>query len=44
MMFLQSLPTAKTAQWTEQDIEELLAEAFRLKSLYHEAPNHLSRV
>jgi len=38
MVFLQSLPTA---QWTEQDIELLLAEAYRLKSLYHEAPNHL---
>lgn len=41
MMFLQSLPTAK---WKEQDIELLLSEAYRLKSLYHEAPNHLSRV
>ncbi|CAG8529959.1 6072_t:CDS:10 [Funneliformis caledonium] len=43
MMFLQSL-SLPTAYWTERDIKELLAEAFRLKSLYHEAPNHLSRV
>ena len=42
-MFLQSL-SLPTAYWTEQDIELLLAEAYRLKSLYHEAPNHLSRV
>ncbi|GBC01138.1 hypothetical protein RclHR1_04080016 [Rhizophagus clarus] len=43
MIFLQSLPT-ETAKWKEQDIELLLSEAYRLKSLYHEAPNHLSRV
>ncbi|CAI2164927.1 20418_t:CDS:10 [Funneliformis geosporum] len=43
MIFLQSL-SLSTAYWTEEDIKVLLAEAFRLKSLYHEAPNHLSRV
>ncbi|KAG9288030.1 hypothetical protein G9A89_017625 [Geosiphon pyriformis] len=40
MMFLQSLPTS---HWDEKDIELLLSEAFMWKSLFHNAPNHLSR-
>ncbi|KAH6563777.1 hypothetical protein BASA50_008884 [Batrachochytrium salamandrivorans] len=39
MMHLQSPPTAA---WTEKDIELLLSEAFMWKSLFHNAPNHLS--
>ncbi|CAG8577624.1 6353_t:CDS:10, partial [Cetraspora pellucida] len=40
MMFLQSLPTSN---WGYEDIELLLSEAYILKSLFHNAPNHLSR-
>jgi len=39
MIFLQSLPTS---HWTEKDVELLLSEAFMWKSLFHNAPNHLS--
>lgn len=38
MLFMQKLPTGK---WRKQEIETLLAEAFVLKSLFHQAPNHL---
>ncbi|CAG8817023.1 10337_t:CDS:10, partial [Gigaspora margarita] len=40
MMFLQSLPTSN---WNYEDIELLLSEAYYWKSLFHNAPNHLSR-
>ncbi|RIB01672.1 rab-GTPase-TBC domain-containing protein [Gigaspora rosea] len=40
MMFLQSLPTSN---WNYEDIELLLSEAYYYKSLFHNAPNHLSR-
>ncbi|CAG8479396.1 4026_t:CDS:10 [Scutellospora calospora] len=40
MMFLQSLPTSN---WNYEDIELLLSEAYMWKSLFHNAPNHLSR-
>ncbi|CAG8604828.1 11189_t:CDS:10 [Ambispora leptoticha] len=40
MMFLQSLPTS---HWDEKDIELLVSEAYMWKSLFHNAPNHLSR-
>ncbi|EER09647.1 TBC domain protein, putative [Perkinsus marinus ATCC 50983] len=38
MLFFQKAPTS---QWTEADIETLLAEAFVLKSLFDNAPSHL---
>lgn len=38
MLFMQRLPTSK---WRTQEIETLLAEAFVLKSLFHQSPNHL---
>ncbi|CAG8534995.1 1600_t:CDS:10 [Ambispora gerdemannii] len=40
MIFLQSLPTS---HWVEKDIELLVSEAYMWKSLFHNAPNHLSR-
>jgi len=39
LMFLQSLPTAK---WGDQEIDLLVAEAYRLSYLFKDAPNHLS--
>lgn len=39
LLFLQKLPTAN---WTLQNIEEILAEAYVLQSLFHESPMHLS--
>jgi len=38
MLFMQKLPTGK---WRKREIETLLAEAFVLKSLFHQAPSHL---
>eukprot|EP01066_Platyproteum_vivax_P009378 Platyproteum_vivax@DN4118_c0_g1_i1.p1 len=38
MLFVQGFPTS---HWTSQEIETLLAEAWVLKSLFHQAPNHL---
>lgn len=38
IIFLQHLPTSK---WREADMELVLAEAFVLKSMYHDAPNHV---
>ena len=39
MVFLQNLPTAK---WTDNDVELLLAEAFKLKFMFADAPGHLT--
>merc|ERR1712203_906836 len=39
MLFMQKLPTGK---WRNQEIETLLAEAFVLKSLFHQSPKHLT--
>ncbi|CAG0900293.1 unnamed protein product [Darwinula stevensoni] len=39
MLLLQNLPTQA---WTDKDIGMLLAEAFRLKYMFADAPNHLS--
>lgn len=38
MLFMQKLPTSK---WHTKEIETLLAEAFVLKSLFHQSPKHL---
>ncbi|CAL8105763.1 unnamed protein product [Calicophoron daubneyi] len=38
MMFLQHLPTY---HWTDEDISLILAEAYRLQSLFASAPHHL---
>lgn len=38
MLFLQNLPTSK---WTDDDIQLLLAEAYRLKYMFADAPGHL---
>ncbi|KAL6062381.1 hypothetical protein STEG23_015506, partial [Scotinomys teguina] len=37
LLFLQNLPTAR---WDDQDISLLLAEAYRLKFAFADAPNH----
>ncbi|KAK9719614.1 GTPase-activating protein, variant 2 [Basidiobolus ranarum] len=37
IMFLQSLPTQN---WTDQEIEMLLSQAYIWKTLFHNAPNH----
>jgi hypothetical protein len=39
LMFLQNLPTAK---WGDSQINLLVAEAYRLKYLFADAPNHLA--
>jgi hypothetical protein len=39
LMFLQNLPTAK---WGDNEIDLLLAEAYRLSYLFKDAPNHLA--
>ena len=39
MVFLQKLPTSK---WTNDDVELLLAEAFKLKFMFADAPGHLN--
>ena len=38
MLFVQNLPTK---EWTDDDIELLLAEAFQLKYMFADAPGHL---
>lgn len=38
MLFLQSLPTSR---WCDDDVQLLLAEAFKLKYMYADAPGHL---
>jgi hypothetical protein len=39
LMFLQNLPTAK---WGDNEIDLLVAEAYRLSYLFKDAPNHLA--
>jgi len=39
LMFLQNLPTAK---WGDNEIDLLVAEAYRLSYLFKDAPNHLT--
>ena len=39
MLFLQNLPTTK---WKDEDVEVLLAEAFKLKFMFADAPGHLT--
>lgn len=41
MVFLQNLPTAR---WTNDDVEMLLAEAYKLKFMFADAPGHLSTI
>lgn len=38
MLFLQALPTSN---WTDDDVELLLSQAFMWKSLFQNSPNHL---
>jgi hypothetical protein len=38
-MFLQSLPTQ---DWTDDEIEILLSEAFLLNSIWHNAQSHFT--
>ncbi|XP_063447933.1 TBC1 domain family member 22B-like isoform X1 [Mytilus trossulus] len=40
LMFLQNLPTH---HWHDEEIGELLAEAFKLKFMFADAPNHLNK-
>ncbi|XP_048741944.2 TBC1 domain family member 22B-like isoform X2 [Ostrea edulis] len=40
LMFLQNLPTH---HWQNEEIGELLAEAYKLKYMFADAPNHLSK-
>ncbi|XP_062599309.1 TBC1 domain family member 22B-like [Saccostrea cucullata] len=40
LMFLQNLPTH---HWQNEEIGELLAEAYKLKFMFADAPNHLSK-
>lgn len=40
LMLLQNLPTH---HWQNNEIGELLAEAFKLKYMFADAPNHLSK-
>nr|XP_045009182.1 TBC1 domain family member 22A isoform X2 [Jaculus jaculus]XP_045009183.1 TBC1 domain family member 22A isoform X2 [Jaculus jaculus] len=40
LLFLQNLPTAR---WDDQDISLLLAEAYRLKFAFADAPNHYKK-
>jgi hypothetical protein len=39
IIFLQDLPTR---DWTVERIQELLGQAFILKSLFNESPSHLT--
>ena len=39
VVYLQHLPTSG---WTDKDVGELLSQAYVFKSLYHNAPGHLS--
>lgn len=41
MVFIQNLPTE---HWTNEDMEVLLAEAFKLKFMFADAPGHLHPV
>lgn len=40
LLFLQNLPTAG---WDDQDVSLLLAEAYRLKFAFADAPNHYKK-
>lgn len=40
LLLLQNLPTA---QWGDEDVSLLLAEAYRLKFTFADAPNHYKR-
>jgi len=40
LMFIQNLPTHN---WGDEEIGELLAEAFKLKYMFADAPNHLPK-
>lgn len=40
LLFLQNLPTAL---WDDQDVSLLLAEAYRLKFAFADAPNHCKK-
>lgn len=40
LLFLQNLPTAR---WDDQDVSLLLAEAYRLKFAFADAPNHYKK-
>lgn len=40
LLFLQNLPTA---HWDDEDISLLLAEAYRLKFAFADAPNHYKK-
>ncbi|ERE86453.1 TBC1 domain family member 22A-like protein [Cricetulus griseus] len=40
LLFLQNLPTAR---WNDQDVSLLLAEAYRLKFAFADAPNHYKK-
>lgn len=39
MIMLQNLPTQ---DWTDSDISLLVAEAYKLKFIFADAPNHLT--
>ncbi|KAH0520639.1 TBC1 domain family member 22A [Microtus ochrogaster] len=41
LLFLQNLPTAR---WDDQDVSLLLAEAYRLKFAFADAPNHYKKL
>ncbi|KAJ8791824.1 hypothetical protein J1605_020546 [Eschrichtius robustus] len=40
LLFLQNLPTA---HWGDEDVSLLLAEAYRLKFVFADAPNHYKK-
>ena len=40
LLFLQNLPTA---HWGDEDVSLLLAEAYRLKFAFADAPNHYKK-
>ena len=39
MLYLQNLPTAN---WGDKEVEILLAEAYKLKFMFADAPGHLT--
>ena len=41
MTFLQNLPTSS---WTDDDVQMLLSEAFKLKYMFADAPGHLQHL
>ena len=40
LMFLQNLPTR---HWNNKEISEIMAEAYKLKYMFADAPNHLMK-